>query len=149
MGPLSSEQILRFKEEGFIVIRGLIEPDTVATWRQSLMELGHASADPPEAFDPDVEATWPRPWRPVPDFRVPVHQHPKLAAIAEQLGGAAFEPNSHAGASVLMTFSEEMTDAEWEENFRARTGHLDGYGGSGWYGGEMPPFFPVRHRGGW
>ena len=138
---LSAEQIRQFKNEGYVVIRGLIDASTVQAWRGRLIELGHKTK--PGEFQPEAEATWPRPWRSVPDFMLPLHEQPRVATIVDQLGDGAFRPHfgdpaNAYGANVLMTYSDDPIYGEehelaarkeaWTTNFLSRTGHVDGYG---------------------
>ena len=55
-GPLSALEISHFKEHGFVLLRGLIDPATVLEWRGVLCYHIAATVS---GFDASDDSTWP------------------------------------------------------------------------------------------
>ena len=123
MSPLNSGQIDLFKRQGFLLLEGLIDPETLSAWRDQFWS--HVGADR------DDPATWPEDYV-IQGFGVdpPLGQLPGMRAIIEQLGGGMF---GGGGGSMLVKWPGPE-DAAWQ---MPDSGHIDGYGPGGWSGGFM------------
>ncbi len=119
---LDADQITHFKQHGFVILPGLIEDSTLATWRDQFWT--HVGADRDDA------GTWPDDYV-VKEFGV----EPSFGGLAQirqivdQLGGDMF---AGGGGSMLVQWPKP--DAEWKAPTQ---GHIDGYGPNGWSGGFM------------
>ena len=123
MSPLDPGQIDLFKRQGFLLLEGLVDPETLSAWRDQFWS--HVGAD---RGDP---ATWPEDYV-IQGFSVdpPLGQLPRMRTIIEQLGGGMF---GGGGGSMLVKWPGPE-DAAWQ---MPDSGHIDGYGPGGWSGGFM------------
>ena len=123
MSPLDPGQIDLFKRHGFLLLEGLVDPETLSAWRDQFWS--HIGAD---RDDPD---TWPEDYV-IQGFGVdpPLGQLPPMRAIIEQLGGGMF---GGGGGSMLVKWPGP-DGAAWQ---MPDSGHIDGYGPGGWSGGFM------------
>ena len=123
MSTLDPGQIDLFKRQGFLVLEGLVEPETLSAWRDQFWSHVGADRDDPE--------TWPE------DYVIqglgvdpPLGQLPPMQTIIEQLGGGMF---GGGGGSMLVKWPGP-DGAAWK---MPDSGHIDGYGPGGWSGGFM------------
>ena len=84
---LTSRQVAQFRHDGFLILRGLIEPVYIDAWRRSFWD--HLGASPHD------RASWKEKPYVVDGYRVePEHaklnRHPRVQAIIAQLGGGNF-----------------------------------------------------------
>jgi hypothetical protein len=141
---LSAEEIVEFKVEGALPLRGLIPADVLSAWREQLW-----SACAADGVDLDGEpATWPAgryaPKGGWPELVPNVYDLPDIHEIVEQLGGDAFVPSFPAGQppTPQVPMTRVIMPSEPGTEWAAPTnGHLDGYA-TGWGGGFMA-FFAV------
>ncbi len=119
---LDADQILHFKQHGYVILRGFIHPDTLQQWRTQFW--GHVGAD---CDDP---STWPEDYV-VKDFAVEPDfgSLPSMQDIVGQLGDGMF---AGGGGSMLVQWPK--SDKPWQAPTQ---GHIDGYGPGGWSGGFM------------
>ena len=119
---LDEEQIAFFKEEGYLILKGFIDPQQVAEWRGQFWR--HVGADP---HDP---ASWPDSYV-IEGFGVDpaFGQLPQMQSAIAQLGGGKF---AGGGGSMLVHWPSGKDEWAWPGQ-----GHIDGYGPGGWSGGFM------------
>ena len=116
----TTEQIESFKDNGYLIIENLIEPDVVEMWREQMWTHLDSSLQTPE--------TWPNEYV-VNGFQVDPPEKtfgrlPAVAAMVEQLGGGNF---TGGGGSPLVKWPNP--EAEWS---MPASGHIDAYGPGGW-----------------
>lgn len=119
---LTTEQIASFKENGFLILPGLIEPVVIDAWRRSFW--GQVGADP------QVPATWRARAYTLEGFRVEpeeatMNRHRKVAAVVEQLGGGRFEADSGPPLVHWPSGKDAWPGVRW--------GHVDAYPPTFWY----------------
>lgn len=123
--PLSAEQIDFFKAHGYVVVPSVIEPVYIQEWRRQLWDcVGGRVEDP---------ATWNKKPYVMSDFSIKpnelqMHNHSRVKAIVDQLGGGAFV----GGGSGSPLVHWPSQDTGWSPT---PWGHLDGY-----YPGNWSPF---------
>lgn len=120
--PLSAEQIASFKENGYLILEGLIEPAYIDAWRRRFWDVvGGDEHDP---------ATWKSKDYVTKDLNIPLDQrldaHPRLRAIVNQLGGGNFDGSG--GIQPLVHWPQDTT--AWR---MTSWGHVDGYPPGSWY----------------
>ena len=132
-GPLGPIELVSFKANGFVIVRGLVGEEQLQSFREQFWH--HIGADPHDC------STWP-PAPPgggqLPNIMAPrpnLGELPGVAAIVEQLGGgrftgggsmtkAIFPLNSHRSAG-------QSQGAEGALSWARPTGfHIDGYAGT-------------------
>ncbi|MCX5659238.1 MAG: phytanoyl-CoA dioxygenase family protein [Planctomycetota bacterium] len=119
---LSPEQVRHFKEEGYVVVPGAIEPVYIEEWRRQVLRSIDGNASQPIAWGDRSKE--PRAnFEPI-DIRP--HSHPRVRAVVEQLGGGRFVCGHDC---CVINWPQESR--AWEPTDR---GHLDGYNSSiGWW----------------
>ena len=132
-GPLSPAEIALFKAEGYLILRSFLPVADVDSWRGEFWQ--HIRNQFPK-FDPEDDSTWPD-TKVIPGgFSVPFGKHPKMVAVAEQLGGGNF---GGGGGGVLVNWPQEGAAADANKALEgwspSAAGHVDGYGPGGWSGG--------------
>jgi hypothetical protein len=131
---LSEQQVAQFKDEGFLLLRGWLDPAEVARWREDYW--AHIRDSHP-SFDPDDESTWPTPADIRGGYSAPLGEHPKVVVVVEQLGAGKLASNG-AGMNVRWPESSaaggssSSSPEQWKPPAQ---GHIDGYGPGGWSGG--------------
>ena len=119
---LSAEQIQSFKDDGFLIVRSLIEPAFIDAWRRSFWEL--VEGDPE-----DVES-----WRKKPyvaeGFKMnppeaSMNRHPAMVRIIEQLGGGKFEGDGGPPLVHWPSGANTWSPTPW--------GHVDAYPPTMWW----------------
>ena len=148
--PLSAGQIEFFKTHGYLIIESMIEPVYIDAWRRDLWAHVGGEVQRPE--------TWGEQTFTLNDFSFSptttlLSQHPKVAAVIDQLGGGAF---TGGGGSPLIKWPDGRT--VWRP---PADGHVDAYGPGGWspfmiaattycydveYGGGAFTYWPDSHR---
>jgi len=118
---LTADQIDSFKQNGFLILRGVIEPVIIDIWRRSFWESVDA--------DPNNRATWNKK-PPVSNFKLQhedasLSQHPQIAAAIKQLGGGKFFGDSGPPLVHWPTGCDAWTPPKW--------GHVDAYPPSFWF----------------
>eukprot|EP01043_Picozoa_sp_COSAG02_P073195 COSAG02_NODE_14127_length_1307_cov_1.043874_3_plen_115_part_00 len=80
LGPLSKAQIRQFREDGALVLRGFIGPETVTSWLEQWEAKTGAKCDDP--------STWPGK-TPEPEWRTEpkLTELPQVQALSDQLSG--------------------------------------------------------------
>jgi hypothetical protein len=138
--PLNDDQVQFFKDNGYVVLRNLIDPAVVDQWREAMW--AHLGSDP------DDPSTWNREYV-VKDYKPPagteIQKLDSIKEIVEQLGGGAF---TGGGAGPLIRWPETEQPDEWK---LPENGHIDGYGPGGWSHmmlGATTYLEDVEHRGG-
>jgi len=138
--PLTQQQIQFFKDNGFLILRGLIDQAVVAEWQEAIW--AHLGSDP---NDP---TTWKR------DYVLEglqlrdgtrLNQQDGMKQILEQLGAGTFVGG---GGTPLIKWPEPEKSDEWA---LPEDGHIDGYGPGGWSPfviGATSYVYDVEHRGG-
>ena len=113
---LRSEQIAFFQEHGYLILKNLIDPETIDVWRSQIWNHFNSSLETPE--------TWPDDYT-VPNFSFsPVFGHlPAMQEIAVQLGGGQFFTGSGGSPIIKWPNPEEA----WK---MPEDGHIDAYGGA-------------------
>ncbi len=137
---LTNEQIQFFKNNGFLILHGLIEPAVVEVWQEAIWShLG---------TDPNDQSTWKRDYV-VEGLQLPdgtnLNQQARVKRIVEQLGDGAF---AGGGGAPLIKWPEPEKAEEWS---LPDDGHVDGYGPGGWSPfmlGATAYVFDVEHQGG-
>jgi hypothetical protein len=93
---LSDAQVLQFREEGFVVLRGFVEPATVAGWRDQFWARHHAAGA--RADDP---STWQHISTAEDDLFMPRQplfgELPQTRSVLRQLGGSGFHDGTRGG----------------------------------------------------
>lgn len=122
MTMLHKSQIDFFKTQGYLILKGFVETERMAAWREQFW--AHVGAD---AQDP---ASWPDSYV-IDGFAVDpaFGQLLQMQAVVEQLGGGQFVGG---GGSLLVQWPKKESIWDWPGQ-----GHIDGYGPNGWSGGFM------------
>jgi len=116
--PLSAEQIESFKTHGFLVLKNLFNENDIDIWRKQIWRTLDSSSETPE--------TWPRERSGLDGYEYDPPEstfglHPKLTAVADQLGGGEF------------VLGDGIPIIRWPEPSKSwelpRSGHIDAYGG--------------------
>ena len=116
--PLSAEQIESFKAHGFLVLKNLFNENDIDIWRKQIWRTLDSSSETPE--------TWPRERSGLDGYEYDPPEstfglHPKLTAVADQLGGGEF------------VLGDGIPIIRWPEPSKSwelpRSGHIDAYGG--------------------
>ncbi len=136
--PLSVEQLREFAEEGVLILPGFIDDATSGGWLAQLEEQRGAN--------PLSAAAWTHGGTSNNKPLVPaLGDVPQMAAVLEQLGGAAWSGGG-AGLGAVKVRQEathELAPAVLgaphgtQMNHGRPMGHIDGYGPGGWSGGFM------------
>ena len=104
-GPLTVEQIREFKDEGVLVLRGLIPKGQVAEWRGKFWD--HIRQHYPQVEEAD-STTWPDDFVIPGGFSVNVSDLPQMKAVVQQLGGGRLEGGMGGTLSFCaVTYTEE------------------------------------------
>ena len=122
---LSQAEIARFKEQGFIILRGFLNKEEVESWREAFW-ADITSRYP--SVDPDDSSTWLEESEMASGFKVPFGSHPKLQAVIEQLGAGKLQGG---GAGMNIRWPKRGMDSAEEaaaaDAWRApSSGHVDG-----------------------
>ena len=119
---LTEKDITHFKEQGFVVLPDLIDPEHVEAWNEQFWN--HVAAVP------DNPTSWPDNYV-IEGFSTdPLFGHlPQMNQVVEQLGG-----NQFAGGGGSMLVHWPRSEGHWD---MPANGHIDGYGPGGWSGGFM------------
>jgi len=117
MAHLSSEDKSRFKEDGCLIVRGVLTPEQIRAAQDALWENIDADRDDPTTW---VEAS-PRSPTPAthPAIRATVHESPIFAMMEEMVGKNRLNPSS---AGPALRFPSKGPTWSLPEH-----GHLDGY----------------------
>lgn len=136
---MSPQEVIHFKERGWVVLRQFLPQSDVAQWRTQFWQ--HMREHYP-SFDVDDESSWPEESRgitnPKGNFTVPLGDHPKIVSLVAQLGAGRFSGGSNA--EVIVNWPQKgVSDPnaalrDWKS---PAGGHIDGYGPGGWSGGFM------------
>jgi hypothetical protein len=122
---LSAAEIARFKEEGYLILRGFLDKDEVDSWREAFW-AGITSIH--RSVDPHDDSTWLPEAEMASDFKVPFGSHPKIQAVVEQLGAGKL---AGGGAGMNIRWPQRGMDAEAADAALAAwrapgAGHIDG-----------------------
>ena len=120
LNGLTADEIGFFKENGFLIVEDLIEPDVVEMWREQMWAHLGSGLDTPE--------TWPGEYV-VSGFEFSPPEKafghlPAVTTIVEQLGAGEFVGG---GGSPLVQWPKP--ENEWS---MPGSGHIDAYGPGGW-----------------
>ena len=135
----TTQQIQFFKENGFLIIKNMIEPKTLETWRNQIWSHFDSCLETPE--------TWPND-RQINDFKFDHPENafgrlPQIGSVVAQLSGGEF---ANADGSPLFIWPSPP-GTEW---IFPHTRHVDGWGTS-WYPfmlGVTTYLYDVESRGG-
>ena len=122
---LSQGEIARFKDQGYLILRGFLDKEEVHSWREAWW-AGVAARHP--GVDPDDDSTWLAESEMASDFKVPFGNHPKIQAAIEQLGAGKLKGG---GAGMNIRWPKRGIDSDAEaaavDAWRAPgAGHIDG-----------------------
>ena len=123
MPVLTAEQIQSFKDHGYLIVPGLIEPAYIDAWRRCFWDhLGGTPDDPESWRNKPFEAE---------GFKIqPEHamfnRHPKMQAIVSQLGGGNFIGGDQGAPLIHWPSKRDV----WSPT---RWGHVDAYPPAFWW----------------
>ena len=137
--PCSTQQIQIFKENGYLIIKNLIKPDTLETWQEQIWAHFDSRLERPE--------TWPND-RLIDGFKFDRPEEafgclPQVVSVVAQLSGGEF---ANGDGSPLFTWPSPP-GTKW---IFPHTSHIDGYGAS-WSPfmiGATAYLYDVESRGG-
>lgn len=144
---LTASQIAQFKEQGYIVVEGLIDEATLAAWRNQYTRDFGPLHEPAtwakiQALGLRNNTSVPRGYRFQPES-LEFRNQAGVKAVIDQLGGGQFYCDDDSNAHILWT-----SDDDWQ---LPDHGHVDGYAGNMWFSfilGSTTYMFDVEHRGG-
>jgi len=113
---LTPEQIAFFQEHGYLILKNLIDAETIDGWRTQIWHYFNSSLETPETWSDDYT---------IQNFSFsPVFGHlPVMQEIAEQLGGGQFFTGSGGSPIIKWPNPEEVWSMPTD-------GHIDAYGGA-------------------
>lgn len=119
---LTTDQIDSFKQNGFLILRSVIEPVVIDVWRRCFWERIDANPNDPSTWRGKPHS--PEGFQMVP-AEAALNRHPKVVAAITQLGGGNFVGDS---GPPLVNWPQE--GKAWSPT---KWGHVDAYPPTFWY----------------